>query len=71
MRAHYAQELSALRSEFLAKEQELNQAKRAEPPMKTAALRSPPRDALQEELKTVKAERDLYYSKLISVREKL
>lgn len=79
MRAHYANELSALRSEFLAKEQELNKAKRSEqiespqekPQLKTAALRSPPRDSLQEELNNVKAERDLYYSKLISVREKL
>jgi hypothetical protein len=40
---------------------------------KSAALRSPPKDPymLEEELKNVKAERDLYYSKLLSVREKL
>jgi hypothetical protein len=41
--------------------------------IKTATLHGSPREsqALLEELKNVKAERDTYYNKLVAVKEKL
>ena len=85
MRDHYAKELKALREEFFAKEQELKMGKQQtltseyeirpshQTSVKTATLNGSPRDSqvLIEELKSVKAERDTYYQKLINVKERL
>ena len=76
MRDHYSHELRALREEFLMKEQELSRSKNGtsseffnnqplskNASFKTATLTSPQNDsqAIIEELKNVKAERDKYY----------
>jgi len=81
MRDHYAYELQALREEFFAKEQELNrrrivteyqdQPRNLSASVQTGQVGSPVKNSVIEELRKVKAERDNYYQKLVTVKEKL
>jgi len=81
MRDHYAYELQALREEFFAKEQELNrrrivteyqdQPRNLSASVQTGQVCSPVKNSVIEELRKVKAERDNYYQKLVTVKEKL
>jgi hypothetical protein len=75
MRDQYSNELKALREEFMAREEKV-MSKQAS--FKTATLHHSQHEsqasnsqALIEELRNVKAERDLYYKKLVTVKEKL